>query len=755
VTQFYAEVLRGPIGFRDNNFKPLASNDPTNTTLGWAVGSGVTATSDGDILTFSGTTGVHNLSYLGLSLNTNTYPYIVMRIKGTGTVVVTTGGSGMNMTVNLTSSFQTVTLQQPASATTTSISFASQSNPNVQVDYVYVCASTPIQLSQKDLVNGVATRTSLGNDHAELLLNNWQGKFVSGTNTIGFGDHLHIYLGQGATPSHVYGGYCELREPTMPLDTVQLHSRGFGLGLFRSKMLQTYTNTTPQNIINDVLNNGVNASNKNSLGIPSNYQLTASFVQAIGSALPLYVTNLNTAYNVLHELADLTVYQGNPALFFVDPAENLHLVPLGTRGSANWTTDPFTATYGTSIAIGKNISIVNLTQDSQSLVNRVHYYGTAQLPGAVDGLTEYSTNGAFQADWSTERLNTSTSASLSTVTSPVVVGGHSNDFNFAPGGGGSAIYPKSHASTLLDFTKLGSQWVPPVLELYVRWHVNGGATYAGDFSTVYFAQDASNRFEYKLTNNPKGVNNSVFNIDRPSLDYWYHAFIPVGPSAGNLYLNTLGPNIIAQPNILTPSYLNVVNPSGTLNWNNIHYIGLYYGGSDASNVGVDSVDMYIDGFRLVYGRYRLAYDNRSVANGRYSDMSEAYYYDPVSKDETALKAFAASELLKLRNPIIRGSVTVPLLADIVPEQQIACTIPSAGLSNQYLRCTSVAHHFGKSYTTELTLTDDFTNSRPLDRWKLANVLAEMGENAIFSRQVYDLRTAILDPSFTPLTDAYS
>ena len=137
-------------------------------------------------------------------------------------------------------------------------------------------------------------------------------------------------------------------------------------------------------------------------------------------------------------------------------------------------------------------------------------------------------------------------------------------------------------------------------------------------------------------------------------------------------------------------------------------------------------------------------------------MSEAYFYDPISKDEIAIKGFAGSELLKLRNPIIRGPITTSLLADLSPEQQVRCNIPSANLVNQYLRCTSVIHRFSQNgFLTEASLTDDFTNSRPLDQWKLMNALLQMGENAIFSRELYDLRTAILDPTFTPITDAYT
>src|SRR6266702_2280748 len=122
----------------------------------------------------------------------------------------------------------------------------------------------------------------------------------------------------------------------------------------------------------------------------------------------------------------------------------------------------------------------------------------------------------------------------------------------------------------------------------------------------------------------------------------------------------------------------------------------------------------------------------------------------------AIKNFAKAELLRLRNPILRGPLTAPLLADMYPEQQVRCTIPSANFNNTYLRVTQVVHRFSPNgFLTEVSLSDDFTNSQPLEQWKLVNALLEMGENAYFSRQLADLKSATLDPTFRPLLDPYT
>jgi len=90
------------------------------------------------------------------------------------------------------------------------------------------------------------------------------------------------------------------------------------------------------------------------------------------------------------------------------------------------------------------------------------------------------------------------------------------------------------------------------------------------------------------------------------------------------------------------------------------------------------------------------------------------------------------------------------LGDAFPEQQVQITTPSANYSNTFLRAISIIHRFSpQGMLTEFQLSDDFTNSQPLDLWKLTNALLQMGDNAIISREVYDLKTAILDPTFTP------
>src|SRR5919109_2741971 len=393
--KLYAEVLRS-VAFRDNNAKPQGDNNPATSNTSWFADSGFggTKNSDGDFLKVTGTDATHGV-YRNFTGNpsTTTYPYVVVRAYADSAQTIQVqvnelSGLSDSFTISLTSSPTTFSLKTTSgrqySATQTVRILNQSGGGTLYIDYVYGCGQPPVQLSQRDLSSGTIIRTALGADTAQLTVNNWRGKFVAGSSSsiaLSFGDHLHIYLGQGPTALHVFGGYVEQQDAVMPPDRMIISGRGFGIALLRAKMLNSYSNQTPRQIINDVVDNQVNASNKNGLGIASNYHLTRSYVQDLGSSIPLYLANMLPAYNVLREICDLTVSQGSPSIFFVDPAENLHFVPLGSQGSANWSTDPFIATYPGTLAIGKNLSVVQVPRDTMSVVNRVHYYAISQTPG--------------------------------------------------------------------------------------------------------------------------------------------------------------------------------------------------------------------------------------------------------------------------------------------------------------------------------------------------------------------------------------
>jgi hypothetical protein len=776
MVQFYAEILRS-ILFRDNNFKPLASNDPSTTTTSLS-NHGLTLSTNGDVLSVTHG-GVGNYAsesvFGGTSVSTTNWPYIVFRAKGSGIfnfslslLGITTAGP---FSTTVTGQWTTYTVKMSTGISFDSIAIGTGSmGDQIGLDYIAVCGKAPVQISQTDLISGTVTRTSFGADHAELRLNNHRGKYVVGSSSSvapGFGDHLHIYLAQpsiastnySGPPLHVYGGYVEYQEPIQPNDEMMINSRGFGVAL--QEMLvenqpsaaPIYTNQTPQQIFNDFIDNHVNNPIKNGItGIVNFYQITRAYVQNIGSSIPLYVSQFKTVWDSMKEIADLTVAQGSPGVFFVDPAENLHFVPLGAQGSANWVTDPIPSNYGTALSLGSNLVTYRFRRDVQSLRNRVHYFGVSQNPGKYGAWTEQAAS-----SWGSERLISGTTATFSDDNSIVATGKYSVKCILSNSGsahyGGAMFYPASK-NLGLNITSLGSVYAPALFDFYFR--VTQGAncktTQLGSPPTIFFATDSSDRFEYNFVSdgNTAALQSilGVQGINNVTDNYWYHALLPIGPNGGVLFNSTPVANTVA-PSIYTGASqyqrTNVGNPS----WNNINYIGVYWEDSGGCGNTSGSAPFWHNGWRIIGGRYILAYDNRT-SPPRYPDTREIHFYDPITKDDTALNNYAIAELKRLRNPIVRGTITTPLLAGSYPEQQVQVTTPSANYSNTYLRATSIVHRFSpQGMLTEFQLSDDFTNSQPLDLWKLSNALLQMGENAIISREVYDLKTAILDPTFTP------
>src|SRR5437773_12222223 len=102
--QFYAEILRNP-GPHDNSFRLLNSNDPSPSTIAWAKDIGVTATSDGDILTFSGSSPALGVTWFPGSTSSTTYSYLVVRANashgGTLAAPVASCAAAMNLSASM------------------------------------------------------------------------------------------------------------------------------------------------------------------------------------------------------------------------------------------------------------------------------------------------------------------------------------------------------------------------------------------------------------------------------------------------------------------------------------------------------------------------------------------------------------------------------------------------------------------------------------------------------------------------------
>ncbi len=294
----------------------------------------------------------------------------------------------------------------------------------------------------------------------------------------------------------------------------------------------------------------------------------------------------------------------------------------------------------------------------------------------------------------------------------------------------------------------------------LRYHSPGGPGANSTPDKVFFATDASNRFEYKLVDTSGGTaaSQSILGVSgnqNVQKDYWYHILLPIGPYGGTLFANPPTLNGVATASFTGGSEFKLANV-GTPNWNNINYIGISWyeiiNGTPGNLTNFSS--LYFDGWRILGGRYRITYDGSTSA---YPEMREIHFFDPIAKSEDTIQNLARAELLRLKASILRGNLHVPIIGDLVPEQQVQIKASAEGYSTgTYLRCSEFTHRFSnRGMITELKVTDDFTNSQPLSPFKLENVLLQMGENAVFNKQLYDLKTFLVDPQASPVVEHWT
>jgi hypothetical protein len=728
--QFYAEILRG-VGFHDDNF-----------LVGWIAAGGVNASTDGDTLTLSGTTSTNGYSNSGLNVNAQTYNYLIVRMRAAAPMTVdfqtTIGATVKTVTFTLTTTAKTFTFSLATTGTITQLAILNQSLAgNIYVDEVAFCTNTPLAISQTDVLTGEDVRASLSVDVLQLKLNNASGKYMSGASSFGYADHLRVWAGASSL-IRTFGGLVEWRQPERsPDDIIALRARGWGLALSKILVTKEYLNTTPQNMVKDFVNTFVNATG-------TGWQLTTNYVQNLGTA-PLYFPFVfKPAFQACKEVGDLLVAQGVPVEIWVDPSENLHMAPLGAWGS-----DPQPSTYPTTIAVGANQILNQFAGDIESLVNRLHYFAIAQIPGSGDYLTENQA-----ANWNYQNFGAAippgTESIVDITASPYSKAGSRYTDLFVSYGTQLVninIQWQTPQFPLLDLSTLGSQRAPPVLDFYVRAPTNtppGGVNTWNNPPTNVATWDKrivlagpNGSVVYDLTSI---LNNSPGVIDNTKLqhDTWYHVLLNIGPYGDDrFYVGA------------SPAALNI--------WQNINYIGFRTIATASGGTQNAQEEWWVDGLRIYGARYRIAVDTRAsppvlpIIAGRREHM----IFDPVTKDETAIKNIAQAELYRLRNPVQKGSFHVPILADLLPGQNLTINAPSANLNNATLRATKVTHHFSlRGFITEVECSDDFTSQQPIERFKLANMLLQSGHVGIANREHYDLKTASADPSVTAIVDNY-
>lgn len=702
-------VNRSPI-LRDDNFKP----NPGDAGSNWTKDAGVTATSNGDILSLSGTTAANGITRSGLSISTDTYPKLTVRAKGSGTLdlLVTFSVGTQTLLINLTGSYATSTFTLTAAKTINSLKFQNQSVAGTNnIDYTMVCKDTPLQLHENDIVSASAIRATSSVDEFSLTVNNKSGINIT---KLAFPsvstDRLHTvyiwmgYLGDDTltrTLFRVFGGTLEEVTPSLSKsgDVLALNGPGWGAALLHTFVTKDYgiqsDNPTLDQLgemVTDVFDSFVNASG-------TGYQITKSYLQAATETHNYIPFRNNTSLDTIKHLLDILTAKSASKEFWVDPSENAHFAPLGAWGS-----DPNPVNYPNALNVGRDQITNGFPKDVIHLRNQVKYIGGRLKPANRD----YFTETVAATDWGflIGGVGGTSGVSYDTTTFKVNTKSIKGNWSGQSTGSTTVILRYPSGFTLgLDVTKMGGKTSPPHLVCFGK-STNTRWSFAVDYES-----SSGNAFTTPL--HPAGPVTEGFN----TVD-WQFFDIPFGP--------------YGESTIVT----------GSPNWNSVQRLGFNFH-FDAQKT---SGDVFIDGLYLAGQIGIIQKDSTRIT--QYS-LRETSLFDGTVREEDAHKDLALAELKRLRNPVLRGTIRVPGIPDVLPGQKVTVTAPSANLSAVALRVLEVRHDYSKAgFTTELDLTDDLTNYQSLEPIKLANLLLDQAAPNFRKKEEHDIAMGELDPTIT-------
>jgi hypothetical protein len=333
------------------------------------------------------------------------------------------------------------------------------------------------------------------------------------------------------------------------------------------------------------------------------------------------------------------------------------------------------------LSVGSEHILNNFRKDILNLKNKVHFVTAYINPSNRDSFTE---GNASAWSFSSNGVGGSSTVSNDGTAGNFKVGTQSIKANWSgmsPAPTTVALNYPSAANLALDITKLGGKITPARIVFFVK---SDQSTF---FPQVQFVTTSPNAvFTSPSLPDVNGVNTSD----------WHRFEVFIGP---------YGDNFVSGPGA---------------NWTNINQIQFLCSfnapGPGGGNIWVDGV--YIEGQNHFVA-------TNSTKQSQYGTR-ETSLTSTKHRNATTQQALAKAELIRLASPIMRGTIQVPGIPDILPGQKVTINAPSANLSNAILRVLTVKHHYGQdNFTTTLELTDDLVNYQALKVTSMADLLLQI------------------------------
>jgi hypothetical protein len=445
----------------------------------------------------------------------------------------------------------------------------------------------------------------------------------------------------------------------------------------------------------------------------SGYAYDFANIDAIAGegVIPFYQSPFKPCLAVVNDLCDLVSAQtadaNNGPHWIVDTDGNFRLKQLKAT-QAGWT-----RYYGNSQANSLLVQGVDFEdygfEHADSEANYVLFYGVLRKPAQ-----DYWTDG-HAALWGHN-------ANMNQLSDDAVlfkVGANSLRLYNAGGADGQAYWP-SGLTAAWDFTKIGSEQNPPAFNFYNYYDTGTGNIMIGLYT------DGSNYYYKFIPDTDKGK--------------WIYYSKRVGP----YYRPGIDWDMQGAPSWSNINYVLVWHPLTLMvsNWDDMHFEGLICRAArDATLIGTDKLKL------------------KSII-------------DSVGKDDTmksgtlgtsdigTMGQLVHSELRRARTKPLTGTVTVPMIKDALPGQtfHIHAKTQASGVAwsiDKDMRAITIKHTIRTSgLWTQLTLTDDFLNSRPRQPYAQLNSLLAAVRPEYQDRQATNIKAASVDIRVPILLENY-
>lgn len=571
-------------------------------------------------------------------------------------------------------------------------------------------------------------RNENGFDNATITMNDHQSIYYPDIVTAETAVQIDLKDASEASYTTIFKGI--VRFPTLPTDDasefIRLDCDGAGYGFADTVCAQEYgaqsknvTLDTIAEIITDATNGIVPKWVNKILGsaTASGFSYDTSNVETITGSIPYIIFPYKTNQKSIDDILDaVQAIKGAAAGAHWIVTTDDHLrVKLVDGTQTGWT-----KYYKNSQALATLTQSPDLLKSEFQKMgpeaNYIIYYGAWRRPSNGDSWTELNAASwnatdctvADDTDAGDYKVNTAAIARTRThaVNIPQIAYPSTLDWNYDLS---SAVFKEHNVPSLNVWLKRDDVSVGGWIDLV-------------DGSTNYFRHD--------------------FSTEVPDANRWYHISLPVGD-----YSNVNAENW---------------DISGAADWSDIQYIS-FVGGT--ANGGI----LWVDG--LHFGDASVCRIAKNSTNITAHKLKVKVLTDKIGKDDTLtsgtpgttdlglMAKLAYTELLRLQKTSLVGTVTTPMLYDLLPGQwlHIHAKKNKSGSYNvdSDFRVTRITHNLSAdSFTSQLEVTDDLTNSHTRPAYDSFNKQMELIRPDVQDRQAASIKAGDIDIRVTPLEEDY-